>query len=265
MGCHLHDLMDCYEKETILGHLEFEKPGATIAEIIQLSTPVMMSAVCFDIGPWHGLTGFQMIPELCRLPYENCWFEGVAPGDGCSDTLIGIIAKQMTDGTACLWAFCKTNGCWTFQGMMVQTEVVKNDGTRWKIIPKMDDEHNEFMLSIARLMWVFLSALNCINVSRVEHKPDPKLVKARCKRGRRPLYSYWTLQLDLDRERSEPSAGGGSHSSPRLHLRRGHARQFVPGKWCWVQPHVVGSKSEGMIHKDYAVKQKEGGAGHGTN
>ncbi len=47
---------------------------------------------------------------------------------------------------------------------------------------------------------------------------------------------------------------GGTHASPRLHLRRGHPRQYAPGKYCWVQPCVVGNKAAGMVHKDYAIK-----------
>jgi hypothetical protein len=97
----------------------------------------------------------------------------------------------------------------------------------------------------------FLSALHCCNVKQEEHHPDAKLNKARAKRGKAPLFSYWTLQLDGKTERGNDH--GGTHASPRVHLRRGHPRQYTPGKWTWVQPHAVGNKAAGMVHKDYAA------------
>jgi len=45
----------------------------------------------------------------------------------------------------------------------------------------------------------------------------------------------------------------GTHASPALHLRRGHARQYSPGLYTWVQPCIVGNKKDGLVHKDYAV------------
>jgi hypothetical protein len=269
MGCHLHDLIEDYEKKRIGVFSQFDKPRGVIAKLLRLSQTAMGSAMCFDMGNLDSLIGIQLIPELCKLPYENCWFEGLVQSENIQSYLIGILANQRLDGKFDLWIFSKSNAAqvWTFHSTLSQAEHIKANGeeTHWGMSLQMDDKNKEFVFSISSFMCLFLSALNCINVSRVEHKPDPKLVKARSKRGRRPMYSYWTLQLDFDRGSREPSMGCGTHSSPRLHLRRGHARQFIPGKWCWVQPHVVGSKSEGMIHKEYAVKQKEGGVGHGTN
>jgi hypothetical protein len=118
-----------------------------------------------------------------------------------------------------------------------------------------DAAEGEFSIiqSVIDVMAAFLSALNCTNIKRVEHRPDAKLQKARAKRGKQPLFSYWTLELDLSRAESSESLGG-THASPRLHLRRGHPRQYAPGKFTWVQPCAVGNKKAGMVHKDYAVR-----------
>lgn len=101
-----------------------------------------------------------------------------------------------------------------------------------------------------RLIAQFLSALHCTNVFRQRHPPSEKLQKARTKRGKAPLFSYWTLQLGQKNERGESL--GGTHASPRVHLRRGHPRQYAPGKYTWVQPHAVGHRELGMVHKDYS-------------
>ena len=47
--------------------------------------------------------------------------------------------------------------------------------------------------------------------------------------------------------------GGGTHASPRVHLRRGHIRKIADGRTVWVQACVVGSK-HGMVLKDYKLR-----------
>ena len=48
---------------------------------------------------------------------------------------------------------------------------------------------------------------------------------------------------------------GGTHASPRWHERRGYWRTMKKsGKRVWVRACEVGSKSNGMVYKDYEVK-----------
>jgi hypothetical protein len=101
---------------------------------------------------------------------------------------------------------------------------------------------------------LFMICLNCSNIKRLEHKPDHALQKSRAKKGKLPLFSYWTLHLDGRSESGESL--GGTHASPRVHIRRGHPREYTPGKFTWVQPAVVGNPRMGMVHKDYAITPK---------
>ena len=45
---------------------------------------------------------------------------------------------------------------------------------------------------------------------------------------------------------------GGTHRSPRQHLRRGHIRR-LPTKKVWVNSAIIGNSKNGIIQKDYAV------------
>jgi hypothetical protein len=47
-------------------------------------------------------------------------------------------------------------------------------------------------------------------------------------------------------------ASGGTHASPRVHLRRGHIRR-LPGKNIWVNATIVGNSDLGVVIKDYSV------------
>lgn len=66
----------------------------------------------------------------------------------------------------------------------------------------------------------------------------------------------WTWhQVEIVPERlvraSEPA--GGSHASPRWHVRRGHWRQLADGRRVFVQACEVGDPARGGVVKDYLV------------
>jgi hypothetical protein len=143
-------------------------------------------------------------------------------------------------------------GNWIMRGAWAAT-FLENNTTLFEGYPH-DERVNEINRELAQWVFIFMSALNCVNVRRLEERPSEQLQKARARRGKLPLFSTWTLELDLENRVASREDLGGTHASPRLHLRRGHARQYAPAKWCWVQPAVVG-RSHGIIHKDYAVRQ----------
>lgn len=204
-------------------------------------------AMCFSLGDYEDFDSLELTPlkELCRLPYGTCWFEvAVNPPTG-PRWLFGCLIDTQPDGKLVAQGFSRGPVRWAL---------------RWRA--KLDDLHPTWARStptgaigeVAQGLAVvakFLSALNCSNVHRQEHAPAAKLQKARAKRGKAPLFSYWTLQLDGKSERGENQ--GGTHASPRVHLRRGHPRQYAPGKWTWVQAHAVGNRADGVVHKDYST------------
>ncbi|MFJ1292535.1 hypothetical protein ACEPPZ_10675 [Paracoccus yeei] len=70
----------------------------------------------------------------------------------------------------------------------------------------------------------------------------------------------WTWhQVAIDpallRAASEPL--GGSHASPRWHLRRGHWRQLPDGRRIFVRQCEVGDPARGGVVKDYAVEARQ--------
>lgn len=101
----------------------------------------------------------------------------------------------------------------------------------------------------------FCEATSCSNVLiDTVHQVDSKTANSRAKKGKLPLYEYKTLYLDLPNESTKSTPQGGTHSSPRQHLRRGHVRRLASGKKIWVQPCVVGAASNGVIDKAYAIR-----------
>lgn len=207
-------------------------------------------SVVFYIGDVSKIDNIKPIDCLINLPFDPCWFEM----DFKTRTIylrVGCLAIQNgTDISLNFFVYIKQERTWVHIG---ESMILKKIGG---LHPKSYTEF-EWGIPIIYLGSAFieraLSAINCSNVIRVEHKPDEKLQKARIKRGKKPLFSYWTLQLSIPNEREEGASLGGTHASPRLHLRRGHARQYAPGKYTWVQPCAVGNKNLGLVHKDYAI------------
>jgi hypothetical protein len=216
-------------------------------------------AICFDAGDLVVIGEFKVIPDLVRLPFGVCWIEGFIEHEKLGSFNIGSMCREI-DGKLMGDAFIRLlseetrKKEWFYWhtwedvgGSLIIHNEPKEDAVPWFMNEKLVQIAGE---SVCR----FLSALNCININRVEHKPSEKLQKARCKRGKKPLFSYWTLEIDIPRKMVERVDLGGTHASPRVHLRKGHPREYAPGLWTWVKGHAVGNKKLGMVHKDYAIK-----------
>lgn len=97
------------------------------------------------------------------------------------------------------------------------------------------------------------AVLNCSNVDTVEIPPNAKLNKAREAGGKQPFFSYKILSLSADHAQTGNISQGGTHASPRMHLRRGHIRHLSQ-KTIWIRHTVVGSVSNrGVVTKDYKL------------
>ena len=205
-------------------------------------------AVCFWMGDIDQVSELKAPPELVRMPFKTCWFEGEAATDDAGNrALIGILANE-TPGEI-------------YAGEVL---VFMRHKHRWALMLACGLEYNggvgvcgvePDVLSGAKYamhaLKAFCCAINCTNVIRREHKPDAALQKARAKKSKDPLFSFWTLELNGRSE--DGQILGGSHSSPRVHLVRGHPREYQPGKWTWVQAHARGNRAHGMVHKDYSA------------
>ena len=112
--------------------------------------------------------------------------------------------------------------------------------------------------------WTTLSMLNCANIEIVAHKAPDAFQKSRKKSGKRPLVSYHTVRVDLDktpRQIAAPSLPGDGGTTPRLHKKRGHMKDYRRGKglfgryrgvWFWGDM-LAGSEEAGVVVSDYEV------------
>ena len=114
--------------------------------------------------------------------------------------------------------------------------------------------------------WTTLSMLNCANIETVEHKAPDAFQKARTKSGKKPFVSYHTVRVDLDKTPRQITAPSlpGDVTTPRLHKKRGHMKDYRRGKglfgrykgvWFWGDM-ISGSEEAGVVVSDYEVTAK---------
>lgn len=209
------------------------------------------SAMAFDMGNDADWASFPVDPKRMLLPFDRVWFE-YSTSSGLSALLIHPYG-QTNEGEP-LWqavSFCRPSGgrSWILAGA-IWFEVF---GAEMNIdYSPPTDRFKQLVQSQLRAMSCFLTALHSPKhvVPRLV-EPSAALAKARKKRGKKPLFSYWVLNIE-DRAALESSvARGRTHASPRLHLRRSHFRQYKSGKIGVVKAHTVGDKKSGIVHKEY--------------
>jgi hypothetical protein len=100
--------------------------------------------------------------------------------------------------------------------------------------------------------------LNTKGMTMQRIEPDAKLNKARVKRKQPPLLPYTIVHTHKYVEAAKETARmakGGTHASPRPHLRRGHVRRYDNGKRIWINDMIVNAGKGAYNPRDeYRVK-----------
>lgn len=104
-------------------------------------------------------------------------------------------------------------------------------------------------------LWAYADFCRVLHENEVtfdEVKPDKAQNQSRRARGKAPLFTYKVLTVGKKKRKSRQL--GGTHASPRSHLRRGYYRTSKHGVRHWVQPCMVKGDTDGFVHKDYRVE-----------
>lgn len=242
----LHQIIELMDGGTLLIDPHLHAPLGPIGATIRSA---LTSAQCFWLGDADLLDRVKAVPEISRAPFPFTWLEAIstAPDGQRIDYGLLVTSGNLLTSIVC---FARATGSdWSMQWVAPSVDLASGDLTLSTDHPAALDWAGAVVGLIAKAF----SAINCINVERINHQPETKLQQSRLKRSRTPLFSYWTLHLSPANGRS--AEAGGRHASPRVHLRRGHPRQFAPGKWTWVQAHAVGDRAAGIVHKDYSLQR----------
>jgi hypothetical protein len=202
---------------------------------------------------------------LIRLPYKSCVFrfrEPVADPEGNRDDilmeclLVMVEVEQKGSEPAIACSLLSVTGDNRYElAFFLGESILDSRGIR--IRNGADDYHARSGQS-ALALWLILNARG---LRRTVDEPSEKLNKARLKNGKSPLKrvthidgaSYFTA---LQETRRQEQQGGGTHASPRTHLRRAHLRYYegkdkpVPIPATIVNPH----KGDLLDREAYLIK-----------
>ena len=107
---------------------------------------------------------------------------------------------------------------------------------------------------VQRPLMEMLQALTCKNIyiNSLEFI-DPKKNERRIKAGKLPFYETKILCVKSTGSEIDKTHKGGTHASPRQHLRRGHIRRYATYN-IWINSQIIGKSSNGIISKSYEVR-----------
>jgi len=253
----LHQIIDQINKDGEISYIHGYDQHTASASITYFMENYK-NAICFDIGDIDDLLGMNgiIISTKIILPFETTWFEMTVAFDKINQmSRIGVLAKNVGKTVQFVF-FHKIDGRWVlFCNLSADQTSIKNDELHYTAMPNRP-ETKEFLSSLYLAVVFYCQVIGCSNIKMVDHKPNDFLNRKRIKKGKHPLFTYKTLEIDMPNYRTDKKGFGGTHASPRLHLRRAHIRRYKSGKEILIQEMVVGDKKKGFVHKDYTSKYR---------
>ena len=226
----------------------------------------MEEAVKFDLGKVEEFDQidkeFRNIDKnykikIPKLPFEKTYFEIIF-----YDKKHYAAIFYLSEGKVCGYTFCQGSTQRLHPSnndlFLVPTHQAFIENELGEISITKDEcivPEEQALFSFAALILIIESIhiINCSNVITKDHKAGKLVNQKRKAKDKPPVYTYKTLHLDTSEQEPAKGHGGGTHASPRVHIRRGHIRRLTNGKTIWVQPCVVGKYTQGVVEKDYSL------------
>lgn len=185
-----------------------------------------------------------------RLPHPQTIFELRDRGPDMRCQIVH--ARQRPDGIDAVWlALWRNPRRWT--DVHVRLRIADGGIAEFEANPALSDPAfaEKCGEAAAAIVWRALAILaTSAEISERRIAPSRRTPFARDGvRG----WIWRQVAIDPERVRAASADPGGSHASPRWHLRRGHWRQLADGRRVFVRQCEVGDPARGGVVKDYAV------------
>ena len=196
----------------------------------------------------------QRHDEPLRLPHDEVLFElphwdprvaaRVAFVRRVGDVVQGFLFYRMQPGAK-----------WT--DVHCHAEFTDNGAVEVEFNRKFDtaEQANCHATVLANLVWRAVNLL--ATAAEVRDTPFPTTRRPKLARAGVSGWIFRTVDIDLVRVRAATPQTGGSHASPRWHIRRGHWRSMADGRRVFVRACEVGDATRGGVVKDYQVAMGE--------
>jgi hypothetical protein len=193
----------------------------------------------------HGGDAFWM--ERLRLPMSACLFELVDPGE----TTWMFACRQSPERRIVALLFLRSSKGWTtasrhlFVDLDEQTYTFEGRGRPF------EEGGEDLVLDLFTGCFLALEKTQ----SPIAKRPSQAERRVVSKLPHKLSWEYRII--DLTGIIPAPGAPqGGSHASPRWHMRRGHWRRLSAERQVWVRDTEVGAKEDGGVIHDYVIKPR---------
>lgn len=217
-----------------------------------LTAPVYVfpDQTSFDADSVEHLSQTIMSGPL-RLPHDRVLFEVTeqsCPG-GC---LVAYAASAEHGVDAFLFRFDPTRKAWT--DVLARACFLPDGVADVEAHPTLVEpaEHTPYFLALTGMVWRALGLLSAGTPLR-EHVVSPLRRASLAKHGVRG-WTYRIADIDTTQVAAAVLRRGGTHASPRWHIRRGHWRTLANGRRVFVRECEVGDQSRGAVVKDYRME-----------
>lgn len=123
-------------------------------------------------------------------------------------------------------------------GMLMQVELLISEQRALKMYGNID-MHQQIARSMRGAL-VSIASLERSSLDKIPGPPPTKLNKARAKKGLPTIRPRYGVKIKLGAKHEGTPWLGGTHASPRPHMRRGHVRHLPSGATTWVREARVG-------------------------
>lgn len=195
------------------------------------------------------LAARALMDELPRLPHEDVIFE-VADQSGKLESQV-VYARQIDDAVQCVYVQRdKGSGRWT--DIVVYAHFSEPGIAEVEVNPRTPEiDRDVYAQAATGIVWRALGILSATHEAASREVPRPR--RRKLERAGVTGWTWTMVSVDPSRIQPKPSSLGGTHASPRWHIRRGHWRNLADGRRVFVRECQVGDIARGGVVKDYEV------------
>lgn len=234
------------------------------------------------INIMHNVTNHNLFMDDWRTnitpPYPITWFDCIS--DDSDVSKLGFLIHHFSDNTILIHTFVylRKHSSWIPEVFSHVIDLNENGFNGFSYIPNVvfkqslysnmtDDECKKqatrAMSCMTGLSNFCLMILNCKNITTEIIHPPEKLNIKRRKNSKQELFSYHVLNVTLPSQKQGYRKKTDPNYHVRVHLCRGHFKEYteehplfgsLTGRYWW-QPHIRGQNHNGVVMKDYEVKQ----------
>lgn len=192
----------------------------------------------------------RFVSERLRLPHPSVIFEIVDAKNGGQS--IAIYAREERE-TIDAVLFIRAAPTMRWSNTVCHVRYLPDGSASFRLNPNHAQAVRDNAALVVDDMLMRTTALIMAGTCTEERSVS----RVRRVRFAKPGVTGWTYRiasLDPTKLRSPADGQGGSHASPRWHIRRGHWRQLADGRRVFVRECAVGDASRGGVVKDYHVQ-----------